>query len=133
MRVHKRISLPVIIGAPALSDAPLAPEDVSAGGFKVKVDRPPPAGLPIDCSIQVCEEDVGGRRAVVAWFFNNETQPPSWSAGFSIEKFEGSQDEFKTAWTKPPAVKPEDPPARPAGSLPRGPGRELAPRRRNQP
>jgi hypothetical protein len=38
-RKFERFLLPVVIQAPGISELPLVPEDVSAGGFKVLVTK----------------------------------------------------------------------------------------------
>ena len=71
-RKFERFLLPVVIQAPGISDLPLVPEDVSAGGFKVLVTKEPQLNESIECSIQISGEVFDDCEAVIAWVRDNE-------------------------------------------------------------
>lgn len=84
-RRYARFTIPVVIQAPELSDLPLVPEDVSAGGFKVVVTQEPPQKDSIECSIQISEDVFDNCIAHVAWVHKNEGTPESWEVGLTIK------------------------------------------------
>ena len=84
-RKYARFTVPVIIQAPELSDLPLVPEDVSAGGFKVVVTKEPPRQDTIECSIQISEDVFNNCKAHVAWVRKIEGTPESWEVGLNIK------------------------------------------------
>lgn len=73
--------LPVLIEAPELANDWLRPEDISLGGFMVKVQSEPAVGMAADCAIRIGEEVFSGKVSV-AWvkedLLNDE---PAWNAG----------------------------------------------------
>ena len=64
-RLFPRYFLPVVIQVPDVSDLPLVPEDISAGGFKVLVTNKLPRGDQVECSIQIANEVLDNCRATV--------------------------------------------------------------------
>ncbi len=84
-RKYKRFTIPVVIQAPDLSELPLVPEDVSAGGFKVVVTEEPPKKDLIECSIQISNDVFDNCQAHVAWVYKNEGTPESWDVGLTIK------------------------------------------------
>ena len=84
-RRYARFTIPVIVQAPELSDLPLVPEDVSAGGFKVMVTKEPPQRNSIECSIQVSEDVFDNCTAHVEWVRKNEDAPEIWEVGLTIK------------------------------------------------
>lgn len=77
--------VPVVIQAPELSDLPLVPEDVSAGGFKVVVTKEPSKQASVECSLQVGDEVFDNCKAHVVWIRKNEGQYESWDVGLTIK------------------------------------------------
>lgn len=84
-RKYERFTIPVVIQAPELSDLPLVPEDVSAGGFKVVVTNEPPQGNFIECSIQISNDVFDNCKAYIAWVHKNEGTPETWDVGLTIK------------------------------------------------
>lgn len=84
-RKYTRFTVPVIVQVPELSDLPLVPEDVSAGGFKVVVTKEPPSRESFECSIQISESVFDKCMAHVAWIQKNEGIPESWDVGLTIK------------------------------------------------
>ncbi len=84
-RKYERFTIPVVIQAPELSDLPLVPEDVSAGGFKVVVTQEPPKKDSIECSIQVSDDVFDNCNAHIAWVRKIEGTPETWEVGLTIK------------------------------------------------
>ncbi len=84
-RKYARFTVPVVIQAPELSDLPLVPEDVSAGGFKVVVTKEPPKKDSIECSIQISEDVFDNCTAHVAWVQKKDGPPEIWEVGLTIK------------------------------------------------
>ena len=82
-RLFPRYFLPVVIQVPDVSDLPLVPEEISAGGFKVFVTNKPPRGDQVECSIQIANEVFDNCRATVVW--DQDNGDGTWYAGISIE------------------------------------------------
>ncbi len=87
-RRHSRYTIPVVIDAPDISELPLIPEDVSAGGFRVIVPVKPEVGTGIHCNIQVHEERFHDCYGRVAWSGKNEQTPGSWVIGVRVDHTE---------------------------------------------
>ncbi len=94
-RKFERYLLPVVIQAPGISDLPLVPEDVSAGGFKVLVTKEPQLNELIECSIQISGEVYDDCEAMIAWVRDNEDE--TWYAGISVELLHGDRELFDKA------------------------------------
>jgi len=92
MRQFDRFTIPVVVDAPELSDLPLVPEDVSAGGFRLVTPKRPPAGSRFACSLQISGEAFDECQVEIIWVHENDTDPPSWTAGLSIRSLDGSRD-----------------------------------------
>jgi len=84
-RRFARFILPVVIDAPELSDLPIVPEDISAGGFKVMITKEPPRDNPLSCSLHVSGEFFGNCQVKVAWTKKTSSVPASWQVGLAIE------------------------------------------------
>jgi hypothetical protein len=84
-RQYERVTVPVVIQAPGLSDLPLVPEDVSAGGFKVVVTQEPSQHASIECSLQFGDEVFDNCNARVVWVSKNEGPYESWDVGLTIK------------------------------------------------
>jgi len=84
-RQYPRFDLPVLIESPVLSDVPLVPEDISAGGFMVVVPEKPEVEGVVDCTLQVLGGIFHGCRAKVMWARENGEVPGAWTAGLSVE------------------------------------------------
>ena len=89
-RAFSRYFLPVVIQIPDLSDLPLVPEDVSAGGFKVLVTNAPHRGDQVECSIQIANEVFDNCRATVVW--DQDNGDGTWYAGISIGSLTEDRD-----------------------------------------
>jgi len=86
--------IPVLIEAPSLSDFPLVPEDVSAGGFQVVVSGEPKIGSTVEFTIQIYESVYPECRARIVWIKENKTDPATWAVGLSFEMDERRQRDF---------------------------------------
>ena len=84
-RKFERFSLPVALNIPGLSDLPLIPEDVSAGGVMVIVSRKPEADGLLECTMQISGGAAFECQARIAWERDNGTDPSSWSVGLTFE------------------------------------------------
>ncbi len=84
-RKFERFSLPVTLDIPGLSDLPLIPEDVSAGGVMVIVSQKPDVECLLDCTMQISGGAVFKCRARIAWERDNGTDPASWSVGLTFD------------------------------------------------
>ena len=84
-RKYERFIIPVVIQAPELSELPLVPEDVSAGGFKVVVTQEPPDRDTIECSIQVADDVFDSCNAHIAWVHKIDSTPETWEVGLTIK------------------------------------------------
>ena len=91
-RKHARMFLPVVIHAPVLSEMPLVPEDISAGGFRVMINDGPVHGEAFECSIHLAGKVFDNCRAAVIWSYDN--QNGTWYAGISIEGFPEAIEDF---------------------------------------
>jgi hypothetical protein len=94
-RKFERFSLPVTLDIPGLSDLPLIPEDVSAGGVMVIVSQRPDPERLLDCSMQISGGAVFKCRARIAWERDNGTDPVSWSVGLTFELAEKEQKKLE--------------------------------------
>lgn len=77
---------------PTLSDEVKIPEDFSAGGFRLKLNKPPEEGLEVECNIQLFDITLSGLKGRVAWVSSSYKRPPEWSVGLGIELTEGERD-----------------------------------------
>ena len=84
-RKYERFTIPVIIQVPELSNLPVVPEDVSAGGFKVIVTQEPPEKNSIECSIQVADDVFDNCTVHIAWVHKIEGPPETWEVGLTIK------------------------------------------------
>lgn len=87
-RRYSRYTIPVVIDASEISDLPLVPEDVSAGGFRVIVLEKPEVGATVHCNIQVHGERFHDCYGRVAWSGSNEQTPGSWVIGVRVDHTE---------------------------------------------
>lgn len=62
-----RFRFPVIVNAPALSDLPIIPEDVSTAGFRAILESDPEMGLTVCCAIEIAGEVFVGCEGEVVW------------------------------------------------------------------
>ena len=97
-RKFKRFFLPVVIQAPGISDFPLVPEDVSAGGFKVLVTTEPNLNVQFECSIQISSEVFDDCQATAAWAHDNGDG--TWYAGITIHALSGDRDFLELTLSK---------------------------------
>ncbi len=109
-RRHPVFSNLILIEAPRLSEVLLAPRDISLGGFMIESPVQVEAGEIIDCSIEIKGKHFFDCTAKAAWKKNNETDPPTWEIGFSLEIPEADKETFKTALEEafPPSSEEED-------------------------
>lgn len=84
-RRYPRFDLPVLIESAALSDVPLVPEDISAGGFMVVLPERPEVERVVECTLQVLGGVFPGCRARVMWARENGEVPGAWTAGLAVE------------------------------------------------
>lgn len=97
-REFKRFFLPVVIQAPEISDFPLVPEDVSAGGFKILVTAEPNLNAPFECSIQISSEVFDDCQATAVWAHDNGDG--TWYTGITIQSLSGDRDFFEMTLSK---------------------------------
>lgn len=90
--MYERYTIPVILQIPDLSDLPLVPEDVSAGGFKVMVTKEPKTTGLVECSLQVSNEVFDECKARIAWVKKNEGTPDTWDVGLTIKTLVEDRD-----------------------------------------
>ncbi len=109
-RRHPVFSNLVLIEAPRLSEVLLSPRDISLGGFMVESPIQVEAGEIIDCSIEINGKHFFDCTAKAAWIKENETDPPTWEIGFSLEIPEANKETFKTAMEEafPPSDKEDE-------------------------
>ena len=99
-RKFDRFMLPVVIDAPNISELPIIPEDVSAGGFKIMLVEKPQQGALVDCSIRLADESFDSCRAHIAWLKENPESPGTWFVGLEIEAMDGKQEYFESLLKK---------------------------------
>ncbi|MFC1491915.1 PilZ domain-containing protein [Nitrospinota bacterium] len=87
----------VLIDAPSHSDVLLEPMDVSLGGFKVQFQEKPEMGEVINCSIDIMNKVFDGCRMTVARVEKNDTDPPTWVVGISLEVPENLRSEYEAS------------------------------------
>lgn len=97
-REFKRFFLPVVILAPGISDLPLVPEDVSAGGFKVLLTTEPNLNVEFKCSIQISSEVFDDCQATAAWTHDNGDG--TWDTGITIHSLSSDRDFFELTLSK---------------------------------
>ncbi|MEE9276245.1 MAG: PilZ domain-containing protein [bacterium] len=95
-RKFSRHAIPAFIQAPQLSDSHIVPIDISEGGFKAVVDKPPSSEGPISCDINVNGELFENCQVRVAWLQEIDSSPPACLVGIAIEKID-DQDRLHTA------------------------------------
>ncbi len=86
-RKNPRYPIPLvemIVVIPALSDTPLVPEDVSAGGFRVVVAREPEPGVEYDLTLWVGDAAFEGFKASAIRVREAEGEPGRWDAGLGL-------------------------------------------------
>lgn len=83
-RSFVRFQLPVVIEAPELSEVPLVPEDIGAGGFGVVLASRPAEGQVVGCILQVGGDAFRNCRAKVMWVREDEEEG-AWKAGLAVE------------------------------------------------
>jgi len=93
-RRHRRYSIPVLVEAPSLSEFPLVPEDVSAGGFQVIASAKPNQGSGVELTVQIYDKVFRRCRAQVVWVKELQTDPVTWAVGLSMEMRQERQKEF---------------------------------------
>lgn len=94
---HPVYSNLVLIDAPSVSDVLLSPRDISFGGFMIESPRELEAGEEIECAIEIEGKNFPGCRATAAWRVKNQTDPPTWNVGFSVQVPENLQADFEDA------------------------------------
>ncbi len=91
-RRSPRFDLPAVVTAPALSDFPVVPEDLGAGGFKVTVPKPPKPDAMVELNLEVGDARFEGCRARIVRVKENEATPPTWSVGLAFEMEEEERE-----------------------------------------
>lgn len=80
------------LSIPALSDEIIIPEDFSAGGFRLKLNKPPEEGLEVECNVQIFDITLSGLRGKVAWGSSSYKRPPEWIVGLGIDLTHDERD-----------------------------------------
>lgn len=88
-RQFPRFQIPVVIDSLDLSDVPLVPREVSAGGFRVVASKRPELGSSIFYSIQIIDEVFEDCLAQVVWSQESGRDPLTWVIGVNVENMEG--------------------------------------------
>ena len=91
------ISFPILIDAPSISDFMLDPVDISMGGYKVEVFECPEVGNLFECSVEVNGKLFEKCHGRVARVIENETAPPSWFVGMSLQPPEDQRTDYEKA------------------------------------
>lgn len=99
-RNFARFTLPVIIEASALSDVPLVPEDISAGGFSFIVDARPEENEEFDCTVMILDHEFEDARALVRWIKKIPSEPETWLIGLAFQMSGQDREKFETLLEK---------------------------------
>ncbi|MBT3353149.1 MAG: PilZ domain-containing protein [Nitrospinaceae bacterium] len=99
-RGFERFTLPVIIEVPGISDVPLVPEDISAGGFSFIVDIRPEENKEFDCTVMILDHEFEGAQALVKWVRENSSDPGTWLIGLAFQMSGEEREHFETLLAK---------------------------------
>lgn len=99
-RNFTRFTLPVIIEAPAISDDPLVPENISAGGFSFIVDARPEENEEFDCTVMILDHEFENAPALVKWVKKNPSAPETWMIGLAFQMSGQEREHFEALLTK---------------------------------
>ncbi len=99
-RDFERFTLPVIIEVPAISDVPLVPEDISAGGFSFIVDTRPEDNEEFDCTVMILDHEFEDARALVKWIRENPSDPDTWMIGLAFQMSGQDREKFEALLAK---------------------------------
>ncbi len=91
-RQSPRFRVPVVIDVPELSEIPLVPEELSAGGFRIVVSKKPEIGASVSCFIQIADEVFENCPGRVVWAQESDLQSPAWVAGIAVNTMGGDPD-----------------------------------------
>lgn len=91
-RQFPRFRIPVVIDVPELSEMPLVPEELSAGGFQVVLSKKPEIGASVSCFIQIADEVFENCSGQVVWFQESGSDSPAWVAGLVVNTMGGDPD-----------------------------------------
>ena len=91
-RQFPRFQIPVVIDVPELSEIPLMPEELSAGGFQVVVSKKPEIGASVSCFIQIADEVFENLSGRVVWSQESGSQSSAWVAGLEVNTMGGDPD-----------------------------------------
>ncbi len=83
-RQFSRYVYPIELEAPALSEVPLVPKDISAGGFRLILMEKPELEMEIDCAVRIDKDVFHDCRARVSWVRVSESDLFSWNVGFHL-------------------------------------------------
>jgi len=83
-RHFARFTLPVLLEAPALSEVPLVPEDLSVGGLAVIVTENPEPDCIVECNLQILGAVFEKCEAKIMWSRENDPDPVTWTIGLSL-------------------------------------------------
>lgn len=76
----------ILLSIPDLSSEPIAPENYSRGGLHVTLaERPGMPMPPVSCGLIVDGAKVSDFVARVVWVQQNDADPPTWTAGLSVD------------------------------------------------
>ena len=84
-RKNSRTETPIRFDAPGLSDSPIRPVNISAGGIAVVAPVAPYVGETFGCSFRLIDRFIDGCLGKVIWVKENETAPATWSVGLSLQ------------------------------------------------
>ncbi len=91
-RQFPRFQIPIVVDVPELSEIPLVPEELSAGGFQVVVSKKPEIGASVSCFIQIADEVFENCSGQVVWSQESGLDSTAWVAGLEVNMTEGDPD-----------------------------------------
>ena len=84
LRQYFRFVVPGVVDIPALSDNPVALQNISAGGLLLSVARKPEADGEFKISIRLKEKVFHWENATVAWCEKSKDQNSPWAVGMKV-------------------------------------------------
>ena len=89
----------LLVTVPALAEGPLQPEVFSAGGFRLKLAKPPEIGTEVDCTIKIFDITLTGLKGRIAWIADDANSNSLCFAGLSIQISDGERDVLSSLLT----------------------------------
>jgi len=93
-RRFPRYNAPVVVEIPVLSDMPLMPEDIGAGGMQVIVTARPKKGLEVECTLCLTPDVVHKYPARVVWVRENAMDLSTWVVGLHMQVPEDRREDL---------------------------------------